>query len=153
MSSPLLLRLTRPVDCRPDRFRRRVRRLAEAHRADPARLLPRFAFRCDERAFAEALLRERTHWWLFRTHQAAACGDFVVVDLSSPRPVGRRVVGLDLKLGGRLRTASHQLRHLPRAVRLLEARVLVEAPRVERYTGDARLLESVLGGKGERAAP
>ncbi len=118
----LMLRLRRPVDCRRDRFKSRVRRLAHRHRADPRALWGRFAFRCDERDFAETLLSRHTHYWLYRTDQAGACGDFVAIDMSSPKPSRRSIVALELKLGGTLRTSGGvQLRNIDSAVSRLHA--------------------------------
>lgn len=65
-----------------------------------------FAFKNDEARFAKELLRRRGNFWLYRTHQARFCGDFVLVDMSSPRPAGRSVYVLDLKLGGRLKVGG-----------------------------------------------
>ncbi len=65
-----------------------------------------FAINNDEARFAKGLLRRRGNFWVYRTHQARFCGDFVLVDMSSPRPAGRRVYVLDLKLGGRLKVGG-----------------------------------------------
>ncbi|HEU4537612.1 MAG TPA: hypothetical protein VFS00_26010 [Polyangiaceae bacterium] len=65
-----------------------------------------FAFKNDEARFAKELVRRRGNFWVYRTHQARFCGDFVLVDMSSPRPATRRVYVLDLKLGGRLKVGG-----------------------------------------------
>src|SRR5690349_3063427 len=58
-----------------------------------------FAFKCDELAFARALLARRTNLWLYRTSQRAFAGDFIVVDVSSPpsRVDSRRAFVIELK--------------------------------------------------------
>ena len=91
---PLLLRLPRSSIARRDA----ITRLAEN---EIERSL--FAFKCDELAFARALLERRPNYWLYRTSQRAFAGDFVAVDLSSPRREGRRVLALELKRGQRVR--------------------------------------------------
>jgi len=52
-----------------------------------------------EREFARSLLETKTNWWLFRSHQSAFAGDFVVVDLSERRPERRRIWVVELKAG------------------------------------------------------
>jgi hypothetical protein len=91
---PLLLRLPRSLLARRDA----IARLAEN---EIERSL--FAFKCDELAFARALLERRPNYWLYRTSQRAFAGDFVAVDVSSPRREGRRVLALELKRGQRVR--------------------------------------------------
>jgi hypothetical protein len=99
-----------------------------------------FAFKGDEYAFAQALLRKKTELWLFRSNQRAFCGDFVVVDLSSPSPARRRAFVLDLKLNAKLRIggggAGVQLRNAERVIRDIAATgVLGKDPRYELMTG------------------
>jgi hypothetical protein len=62
-----------------------------------ARIIHSYAFKHDERDFAAQLLAQRTQLWLFRSHQAAFCGDFMIVDLSVPRPDKRPVWVVELK--------------------------------------------------------
>ncbi len=81
------------------------------------RLDPFFALHPSELVFARQLLRVHTRFWLFRTHQQAACGDFVVVDMSSPRADRRSVYALELKTGSGVSTAGGlQLAGVARAV-------------------------------------
>ena len=81
----------------------------------------------------------------------AFCGDFVVVDVSSPSRSRRRAFVLDLKHGARLRTggggAGVQLRNAPRVVQevALATGVLDAAASFELLTGDAGLILSFLG--------
>ena len=156
-----LLRLHRPVHCRPDVMRRRVRELARTTRTDPSALIARFEFRCDERRFAEELLSRSTQLWLYRTDQTLGCGDFVVVDMSAPKPRDRRVTAVELKLRSKLRHGGHQLRNAARAVDALASLGVVEAADVRRLTGERERLLRVLrerlsesGSDGEhRATP
>ncbi len=121
-----------------------------------ARAVGAFAFKNDEHGFARELLARKTELWLFRTNQQAFCGNFVVVDVSSPRPPRRRAFVLDLKQGAGLRPggggAGVQFRNAPRVVRelALATRALdAEAP-FERLSGDAGLILAFLGARAPR---
>lgn len=128
----------------------RLPRAALARRDAVARLAPGtiersvFAFKCDELSFARALLERRTNLWLYRTNQRAFAGDFVVVDVSSPRRASRRLVALELKRGERLRAVrptAIQLQNTPVVVRALaDAGVVHEGCRVDALQGDAGAL-------------
>ena len=61
------------------------------------RLLERFELGGPEQRFTLALLRRRTNLWVFRCDQRRFCGDFIVVDMSDPRPDRRRVYCVELK--------------------------------------------------------
>lgn len=134
---PYCIRLTRDVLTRQDAFRAALRRVADAARADPAVTHHAYAFKADEARFARVLLARRTECWLYRANQRAFCGDFVVVDMSSPRAVGRPVWVVELKLAAPLREGGGavgvQLARVPEALAALgvagEGTVL---------TGDAR---------------
>lgn len=65
-----------------------------------------FDMRSHERAFVKAVLGRRSNLWLFRTNQRKSCGDFVVVDMSSPRPALRTAYVVELKLGARPRVGG-----------------------------------------------
>lgn len=108
-----------------------------------------FAFKCDELAFARALLARRSNLWLYRTSQRAFAGDFLVVDVSSPPARARRsVVVVELKRGDPLRVAlptAVQLRNAPTAVReLAETGVVTEDCAVRAVTGDANAVLAYL---------
>ena len=49
------------------------------------------------------LLSRKRNLWLFRCDQKSSCGDFAIVDMSSPQPEGRRLYVLELKSGAPLR--------------------------------------------------
>jgi|GEM_PF-688765 len=66
-------------------------------------LVEKFAFRNDEKIFVKELLRGKKNLWLFRCNQQHFCGDFAVVDMSSPDPACRKVYILDLKRGAPLK--------------------------------------------------
>ena len=81
----------------------------------------RRAFECSapERRFAWALLERKTNLWLLRTDQRGFSGDFVVLDLSSPRLDDRPVLVLELKQGAALREVGptrHQVQNAAAAV-------------------------------------
>lgn len=110
-----------------------------------------FALHEDERAFAFLLLSHQPHYWLFRSNQRRFCGDFIVVDMSSPLKEGRRVFVLDLKQNTNLKVggggAGVQFRHAGRAVRTI-ARLTGELLRdaaFEKAVGDKDQLLAYLG--------
>ncbi len=108
-----------------------------------ARWRTAFRFCNDERAFAAGLLRQKPNLWLFRCNQRAFCGDFVVVDMSSPDPERRRVWVVDLKQGAPLRVggggAGVQLQNAERAVAEVAARTgaVPRGAAFEAVVGDA----------------
>lgn len=65
-------------------------------------LSERYALKSDEKPFVRELLSRKRNLWVFRCDQRRFAGDFVVVDMSEPRPERRRVVVLDLKMGAPL---------------------------------------------------
>ncbi len=72
-------------------------------RSESARLHASFRFKNDEGLFARRLARRKSNLWVFRSNQQRSCGDFVVVDMSSPEPKLRRVFVIDLKAGAPLK--------------------------------------------------
>lgn len=135
MPANLLLRLPRAALARRDA----ITRLAEN---EIERSL--FAFKCDELAFARALLERHPNWWLYRTSQRAFAGDFVAVDLS-PRRDRRSVFALELKRGQRVRPITLPNADAGAVVRALAERgvIDVDAP-VESLVGDAgAILEAI----------
>jgi hypothetical protein len=95
-----------------------------------------FAFKCDELAFARALLERRPNFWLYRTSQRAYAGDFVAVDVSSPRRDRRSVVALELKRGQRVRPIA--LANAKAVVRALAEQGVVDADAlIDSIVGDA----------------
>ena len=95
-------------------------------RAVSARVTASFRFKNDERRFARQLVRRKSNYWVFRSNQQGFCGDFVVVDMSSPDPERRAVYVLDLKLGAPLKVggggAGVQFRNAARAVEAVARR-------------------------------
>jgi hypothetical protein len=74
----------------------------------PDRHISDFALSGPERVFARDLLRQRRNLWLWRTNQRARCGDFVVVDMSEPRPERRVARVIELKMSKRLGPGGYQ---------------------------------------------
>jgi hypothetical protein len=131
----LLLRLPRAALARRDAITRLAQNEIE-------RSL--FAFRCDELAFARALLERRPNYWLYRTSQRAFAGDFAAVDVSSPQRNRRRVLALELKRGQRVRSIA--IANAQAVVRALaEAGVVDESAPVETIAGDSRAVLTRLG--------
>jgi len=92
----------------------------------------RYALKSDEKPFVKELLRRKRNMWVYRCDQRRFCGDFVVVDMSSPAPGRRRVVVLDLKLGAPLVLggggAGVQFANAQLAVEAIAARAGIIAP-------------------------
>jgi hypothetical protein len=111
----------------------------------------RFALCGDELAFARQLLGRRGNLWIYRCNQQRFCGDFVVVDMSSPRSELRPAAVLDLKRGSPLREggggASNQLCNARHAVRRLAWRTGIVSPEREPrlLVGDRAALLGALG--------
>lgn len=110
-----------------------------------------FQFKNDEKLFAKTVLRIKQNLWVFRTHQQRYCGDFVIVDMSSPDPVLRPVYLLDLKAGADLKVggggAGIQFRNAPHAVEEIakETQIIPDAPQFKLLSGDRRAILQFLG--------
>ena len=76
------------------------------------KLLEQFEVSPRERAFARAVLTRKRNFWLFRCNQRRYCGDFMLVDMSSPSPSLRRVLAVELKLGAPLQVGARPGRQL-----------------------------------------
>jgi hypothetical protein len=96
--------------------------------------------------------------WAFRCEQRRFAGDFVVVDMSEPRPERRWVVVLDLKLGAPLVLggggAGVQLTQAQLAVEGVAARqgILSPSARYALATGDKAAILSWLYARRHRRA-
>lgn len=91
-----------------------------------AELRPFLELHPNELSFLRAVVRVHTRFHVYRTHQKSACGDFVVVDMSSPRIDHRRVFAVELKSGGALSDSpSVQLARVERALRELRRRGVI----------------------------
>jgi hypothetical protein len=107
-----------------------------------------FEMRSHERAFVKTVLARRSNLWLFRTNQRWRCGDFIAIDMSSPRHASRRAYVMELKArdplvtgGARLQCAQHRA-----AVDELVARaVLAAGSPVELLYGDGDAVLAHLG--------
>ena len=110
---------------RRDVVARALLRLALSHR-ERAELRPFFELHPSELSFLRAIVRVHTRFHVYRTHQKSACGDFVVIDMSSPRIDHRRVFAVELKSGGALsESPSVQLARIDRALRELRRRGVI----------------------------
>jgi len=151
---PLFLKLTRRALDRRDEFFASILRAVRPASADTAFAVHAFAFKNDEQGFARALLARRTEIWLFRANQRAFCGDFLLVDMSSPATSRRYAFVLELKLGAPLRVGGGgvQLRNAGRAVRDLSRMQgrLGDEPRFEVLTGDGAAILRLFSTARER---
>jgi len=115
---PTIVQLT-PESVRCDRGIRRLFAEQERWSKNQVRILnAMFAFKGTERAFASRLLEEKPHLWVFRCNQQCFCGDFIVVDMSSPDHESRRVLAIELKERSRFKVGGgcFQLRKAAKAV-------------------------------------
>lgn len=128
---------------------RKVTFFLRAHygrRRVPSEVVAAFRFVNDERAFARALVARKPNLWLFRCNQRAFCGDFLVVDMSSPDPRRRPVWVIDLKRGAPLRVggggAGVAFLNAGRAVRAVAKgyEILGRRAEPELVTGDRELV-------------
>ncbi|HBP22783.1 MAG TPA: hypothetical protein DEA08_34010 [Planctomycetes bacterium] len=159
--SPLLVL---PLPARHLPRARKVAFFLRAHfgeRRLSSELVAAFRFVNDERAFARALVERKSNLWLFRCNQRAFCGDFVVVDMSSPDPRRRPVWVIDLKRGAPLRLggggAGVAFRNAGRAVRAVASgfQILGRRAEPELVTGDRELILEHLSNSSSpaQAAP
>lgn len=61
------------------------------------RIFVQFAFCHDERFFVRRLLIHKQQYWAFRCNQTLSCGDFIVVNMSSPSTKRRKIHVIELK--------------------------------------------------------
>ncbi len=111
--------------------------------SDGWRLREMFALGEPEVAFARALLSRRRNLWLYRTNQRHFCGDFVAVDMSSPRD--RRTSALELKSGEPLRLDAGGVQMAGLASALAEVAHLTGAGPVVTARGSAGATLAWLG--------
>ncbi|APR81708.1 Hypothetical protein A7982_07057 [Minicystis rosea] len=145
---PLSVRLHRRSLARRDLFFSTLMRILRPPPSVAGLAMSTFAFKNDEEDFARALLARHGRLWLYRSNQRAFCGDFVIVDMSSPSPAARRAFVVDLKQGAPLRRggggAGVQLRNAEQVIRHVgnAGTVLGDEAPWDVVTGDgARILE------------
>jgi hypothetical protein len=116
-----------------------------------SRLGAGFALCPAEWAFARLLLGAQTRYWLYRTHQQQAAGDFIAVDRSSNAEPARWFA-IELKLAGRLRLGRPgvQLARCRQAVSWVASRTGVGVAELTEVVGDSAGVVGLLGGGGAR---
>ncbi len=108
MAHPLALRLYPDMPLTVDVFAQHLQALTE--RRSSGGLAPRFGLSSRETRFVRAIHARKSNLWLWRCRQDAFAGDFVVVDMSEPRPEARTVWVLELKQGQALKpVGGHQM--------------------------------------------
>jgi hypothetical protein len=115
------------------------------------RLRERFAMRSHEQTFVKTVLARRTNLWLFRSNQRRSCGDFIAVDMSSPRRADRHARVMELKAGEPLVRGGARLQcahYRSAVVELVERGVIDPASPVELLYGDEASVLSYLGAIG-----
>jgi len=116
-----------------------------------AELRAAFALHPRELSFVRCLVRDHPRFHAFRTHQRSACGDFVLVDMSSHEVDRRRVFAVELKAGGALsESPSVQLARLDHAMHELWSEGVIgrgAVPRILRG-GAAQVRREILGWEG-----
>jgi len=113
------------------------------------RLDPGFVLSRAELAFARQLLGVHTRYWLFRTHQQQACGDFIAVDRSAG--AGRaRWFAIELKRARRLSLGrpGMQLARCHEAVAWVASRYGLAIATLTEVVGEPTSVTSLLRGEG-----
>lgn len=148
---PFSIKLSRRALARRDAFFASILRAVRPSSAEAGAAVHAFAFKNDEERFARALLDVQSRIWLYRNNQRAFCGDFIAVDMSSPKPAKRRAIVIELKQGAPVRWggggAGVQLKNAAEALRDPRGAGAVlgdEAP-WEMVSGDAARLLGSLG--------
>lgn len=119
----------------------------------------RYALKSDEKPFVRELLSRKRNLWVYRCDQRRFAGDFVVVDMSEPRPEHRWVVVLDLKMGAPLVLggggAGVQLTNARLAVDAVAARkgLIASGAPYELATGDKDVMLAFLRSGGRQGRP
>lgn len=112
-----------------------------------SRLEAGFALCPAERAFACLLLGAQTRYWLYRTHQQQAAGDFIAVDRSSSA-LATRWFAIELKRARRLRLGRPgvQLARCRQAVTWVAARTGLGVAALTEVVGDTAAVVKLLRG-------
>lgn len=114
-------------------------------RCRASRLSTPYALAGPEGIFARELLRARTQFWLFRTHQQQRAGDFIALDRS---PGAAQGVGfaIELKASSALKVGwrGTQLGECERAVRWLEVQHCLSIERVLPVVGEHQTILQLL---------
>lgn len=97
--------------------------------------------------FARLLLGAQTRYWLYRTHQRQAAGDFIAVDRSSTA-ASARWFAIELKGAGRLRLGRPgvQLARCRQAVAWVASRTGLGVAELTEVVGDSTAVVGLLGG-------
>ena len=120
-------------------------------RSELDQLTSAFAFCNDEELFAKELLHHKPNFWIFRTHQQRFCGDFIVIDMSSPDPELRSTWAIDLKTGADLKMggggAGIQFQNVASAIDEIARTqgIITQETPCTRLVGDRTLLLAHLG--------
>ena len=123
----------------------------DVSRTSLVQLASRFEFKNDEKRFVRELFARKPNLWVFRCDQQQACGDFVLVDMSSPVPALRKVLVVDLKQGGALKLggggAGVQFQNAGQAVATIaqERGIILEQAAFERVSGSLEEILRYLG--------
>jgi hypothetical protein len=112
-----------------------------------SQLEPGFCLCRAELVFARQLLAAQTRYWLFRTHQQHAAGDFIAVDRSAS-PASSRWFAIELKSARRLRLGRPgiQLARCGQAVAWLAGRYGLTIATLTEVVGDPVSVEALLRG-------
>lgn len=112
-----------------------------------SRLDSGFALCPAELAFARRLLGDQTRFWLFRSHQQQAAGDFIAVDRSAGAG-SSRWFAIELKSAPRLRLGrpGMQLARCRQAVAWVADRHGLAVHTLTEVVGDPASVAALLGG-------
>lgn len=119
-----------------------------------SRLERGFALCPAEQAFARELLGTQTRYWLFRSHQQEATGDFLAVDRSGDAAAARWFA-IELKRATRLRLGrpGMQLARCRQAVAWVANRHGLAIAQLTEVVGDGASIVELLRGRGVAEVP
>jgi hypothetical protein len=125
--------------------------IADGRQRLASRLDAGFALCPAEWAFARLLLGAQTRYWLYRTHQQQAAGDFIAVDRSC-HAASARWFAIELKRARRLRLGRPgvQLARCRQAVAWVANGTGLAVAQLTEVVGDSAAVAGLLGGGGVR---
>ena len=108
-----------------------------------------FGFKNDERKFVKNLLERKRNYWAYRCNQKMFCGDFIIVDMSSPDIRRRKCWAIELKQNSPLKVGAGigvQFKNLDLAIEEIanQSDILLLENKYSKVSGDRKLVTHFL---------
>ena len=108
-----------------------------------------FGFKNDERKFVKSLLETKRNYWAYRCNQKMFCGDFIIVDMSSPDIRRRKCWAIELKQNAQLKVGAGigvQFKNLDLAIEEIanQGDTLLLENKYSKVSGDQKLVTHFL---------